>query len=66
MQTGIDPGGEHRLRAAIRVEVRKEHQGELSAATKNWQRLAIEEKIEQEIEDRMKRLASSYSLWSSR
>ena len=61
---GIALGGEGRLRAAIKAEVRQEHQAELAAATGYWQRVAIEEKIQREIKERMERVASPDSLWS--
>ncbi len=63
--SGIAAGGEGRLREAIETQVRREHQDELSATTEHWQKVAIEEKIEQEIKERMKRVASPHSLWSS-
>ena len=50
------------MRKAIKVQVRREHQDELSAATDHWQKAAIEEKIEQEIRERLKRVASPHSL----
>src|SRR5216117_2750548 len=53
---GITTGGEQRLRKTIEAQVRREHQDELSAATDHWQKAAIKEKIEQEIEERMKRV----------
>ena len=62
---GIATGGEHRLRKAVEAQVRREHEDELSAATKYWQKVAIEEKIEHEIKERMKQIASPHSLWSS-
>ncbi len=43
---GIATGGTQRLRKAIEVQVRREHQDELSAAIDHWQKAAIEEKVE--------------------
>jgi hypothetical protein len=54
-----------RLREAIAVQVRRKHQDELSAATGQLQKAAIEEKIRREIKEQIKRVASPYSLWSS-
>ena len=62
---GIATGGEGRLRKAIEAQVRREHEDELSATTEHWQKVAIEEKIEREIKERMKQVASPHSLWSS-
>ena len=62
---GIATGGKQRLRKAIEAQVRREHQDELSDAPDHWQKAAIEEKIEQEVKERMKRVASPHSLWSS-
>ncbi|MEK7674262.1 MAG: hypothetical protein AAB676_00325 [Verrucomicrobiota bacterium] len=62
---GIAAGGEQRLREAIEAQVRQKHQDELSAATDQSQEAAIEEKIQQEIKERMKQVGSPHSLWSS-
>ena len=62
---GIATGGERRLRKAIEAQVRRGHQAELAAATNPSQKSAIERKIQQEIKEEMKRVASPYSLWSS-
>jgi hypothetical protein len=53
---GIAEGGEQRLRETIEAQVRQEHEAELSAATDDWQRAAIEEKIQRKIKDQMKRV----------
>lgn len=63
-RVGIAMGGEWRLRKAIESEVRREYEKELSAAAFS-QRAAIEEKIQKEAEERLRRVASPYSLWSS-
>ncbi len=62
----IAVGGERRLRKAIEAQVRAKYHNELSACTQDSERARIEEKIRQEIEQEMKRVASPYSLWSSR
>jgi hypothetical protein len=62
---GIATGGEQRLRESIAVQVRRKHQDELSAATGQLQKSAIEKKIQREIKEQMKRVASPYSLWNS-
>lgn len=62
---GISVGGKGRLRKAIEAQVRREFQKELSAAVGDSQRAAIEEKIRKEIDERIARTASPYSLWSS-
>ena len=62
---GIAISGEQRLRKAIEAEVRLEHQPELDAVTDESQKSAIEKKIQQEVKERMKQVASRYSLWSS-
>jgi hypothetical protein len=61
----ISTGGEKRLRNAIEGQVRREHEAEIAAAIDHWQKRAIEDKIAQEIEDRMKSLASPQSLWAA-
>jgi len=62
---GIAADGERKLRKAIEAEVRKKHQQELEATNDHWRRAAIEDKIGQEIKERMKLVASPQSLWSS-
>ena len=62
---GIAIGGEQRLRKAIEAQVRLEHQLELDAVTDESQKSAIEKKIQEEVKERMKQVASRYSLWSS-
>jgi hypothetical protein len=62
---GITRGAERRLREATEAQVRREHQDELSAMSDHWQKAAIEDKIEREIKERLKRVASPHSLWSS-
>ena len=62
---GIAVGGKHRLQQAIEVHVRAKHQHELSVCTNESQKTAIEVKIQAEIKDELKRVASPYSLWSS-
>lgn len=63
---GIAEGGEQRLREAVEAQVRRAHHDELTAAPDHFQRTAIEEKIQQEIEEKMKRVVSPHSLWHSR
>jgi hypothetical protein len=60
---GISTGGEKRLRDAIEDQVRREHEAELAAAVEHWQKAAIEDKIAEEVLDRMRRLSSPQSLW---
>lgn len=62
---GIATGGETRLYAAIEAQVRREFESELSAATTDSERAAVEEKIQRKIKAEMKRIASPYSLWGS-
>ncbi len=62
---GIAEGAQDRLRRAIEAQVRQEHQEELSATNDLWKRASIEKKIKREIKERLKRVASPYSLWSS-
>ena len=61
----IATGGERRLRKAIEAEVRLKYEKELSATTEHWQKAATEEKVESEINERMKQVALPHSLWSS-
>ena len=63
--SGIAAGGERRLRKAVEAQVRARHQADLAACTNGSRKAAIEEKIEREIRDEMKRLASPYSLWGA-
>ena len=62
---GISTGGEKRLRHAIAEQVKREHEAELASATDHWQRRAIEDKIAEEIENRMKSLVTPHSLWGA-
>ena len=62
----IAVGGERRLRKAVEAQIRQAHQNELSRASDGAQRASIEEQIQREIQQEMKRVASPYSLWSSR
>lgn len=62
---GFVSDGERPMRTAIEAQVRREHEDELSATADYWQKVAIEEKMEREVKERMKRVASPYSLWSS-
>jgi hypothetical protein len=65
--SGIATGGERRLReAAIEAQVRREFDYELSAARELSQQVAIEEKIQHELKERMKQSASPQSMWSSK
>jgi hypothetical protein len=61
---GISAGGEKRLRVAMEEQVRREFQRELSEAADHWAKVAVEEKIEMEVKERMKRVASPQSLWN--
>jgi hypothetical protein len=58
-------GGEQRLREAVEAKIRQAHQDDFSRAADKPQRVAIEEKIRQEIDKEMKRVSSPFSLWSS-
>ena len=60
----ISADGERRLKDAISEQVRREFAAELAAATEHWAQAAVEKKIEDEVERRMKEVASSHSLWS--
>ena len=61
---GIAIGGEQRLRVAIEAEVRKKYEEQLAATTDHWVKISIEEQIQKEVNERMKRVASPHSLWS--
>jgi hypothetical protein len=63
---GIAIFGESRLREAVEAKIRAEHQLELAGALDEAQRSEIEDKIKRKIKEEMKRVASPYSLWSSR
>ncbi len=63
--SGIAVGGERRLRKATEARIRAKHQGELTAAHSLQQKAAIELKIQQEVAEEMKRIASPHSLWGS-
>jgi len=54
--------GQWRFREAIRDQVRREHEQELAAATDYWQKVAVEDKINREVKERIKRMVSPYSL----
>jgi len=55
--------GRERCRQAIDKEVRLDFQQELAATAEHWARAAVEEKIADEVERRMKEVASPRSLW---
>jgi hypothetical protein len=63
---GIAEDGEERLREAIEAQLRQERKDELTVATEYWQKVALEVKIQREIKERVKRVASPYSLWSQK
>jgi hypothetical protein len=63
--SGISEGGRERLRDAIDKQVRLDFQQELAATTEYWARAAVEKKIADEIERRMKDVASPQSLWGA-
>jgi hypothetical protein len=63
--SGISAGGRERLRDAIDKQVRIEFEQELAATTEYWARADIEKKITDEIERRMKEIASPQSLWGA-
>ena len=63
--SGISEGGLERLRYAIVKQVRLDFEPELAAATEHWMRAAVEKKIEDEIDRRMKEVASPQSLWDA-
>ena len=63
--SGISEGGHERLRDAIDKQVRLDFQQELAATTEHWARAAVEKKITDEIERRMKEVASPQSLWGA-
>jgi len=65
-QMGIAVGGEWRLRKATEARIRAKYQSELAAASDRQEKAAIERKMQQEIREEMKRIASPYSLWGSR
>jgi len=57
--------GEQRMREAVNAQVRGEYQKQLITACDFWQKVAMEKKIYREVRERMKRIASPYSLWIS-
>ena len=65
-RTEIAIGGERRLRKAVEAQVRAKHQAKLAACGDAAQKASVEEKIQREIAEEFKRVASPYSLWSSR
>ena len=65
-RTGIAIGGERRLRRAVEAQMRAKYQAELAACANEAQKSTVEEKIQREIVEELKRVASPYSLWSSR
>ena len=62
---GFVADGEQRTREAVNAQVRGEYQKQLITARDFWQRVAMEKKIYREVRERMKRIASPYSLWIS-
>ena len=46
--------------------MRAKYQAELAACANEAQKSTVEEKIQREIVEELKRVASPYSLWSSR
>jgi hypothetical protein len=62
----IAVGGEARLREALEAKIRARYQRDLSWPSNREQKAEIEKKIQQELEQEMKRVASPYSLWGSR
>ncbi len=64
--TGIATGGERRLRKAVEARIRAKHQADLAACSTEAQNVALEEQIQREIKEELKRVASPYSLWGSR
>jgi len=63
--TGIAVGGKRRLRKAVEAQTRAKYQTELAACGSEAQKAAVEEKIQREIAEELKRVASPYSLWNS-
>lgn len=61
--SGISEGGRERLRDAIDKQVRLDFQQELAATAEYWARAVVEKKIADEVERRMKEVASPQSLW---
>lgn len=62
---GFVEDGSNRLRAEIKAQVWLKYKVELSMAKGFWEKRAIRDKMELEIEARIKELASPYALWSS-
>lgn len=62
---GISAGGRERLRQAIDKQVRLDFQQELAATTEHWARADLEKKITDEVERRLKEIASPQSLWGA-
>ncbi len=60
---GIATGGEGRLWKATEARIRAKYERELSASSSRSQRAEIEAKIQRELKEEMKRIASPYSLW---
>ena len=63
---GFVSDGEQRMREEINAQVRGEYQKQLTTACDFWQKVAMEKKIYRQVRERMKRIASPYSLWISR
>jgi hypothetical protein len=62
----IAVGGEPRLREALKAKIRARYQRVLSSPSNREQKAETEKKIQQELEEETKRVASPYSLWGSR
>jgi hypothetical protein len=65
IRLGIVSDGRQRLRKAIEAQVRHDYQQELSSASNYWQRAEIEKKVGKEVENRLRRVGSPFSLWTS-
>jgi hypothetical protein len=62
---GFWSNGDRSLYDAFLKQVQKEFEAELAKTTDNWQRRALEKKMEAEAKRRMKEASSSQSLWNS-
>ncbi len=57
--------GKKRLREAVEAQLRRTHHEELSKATNPLQKASVENTIQREIREEMKRVATPFSLWNS-
>jgi hypothetical protein len=63
LMNGIVADGRRRLSKAVEAKVRAKYEAESAGAVDYWAHVAVEEKIKQEVESELKKLASDQSLW---